>query len=195
MEVCGFVWPGLESARVVRADCGERRAGSYARVEWARRRGVRTETFRDVEAAERGPGSRRAAAAAAEEQQPFPALAGGRMAAAEQDGAHVRRRGRRGHAGGLLRRGAPLSALLPGREGRGAARIPPEPSSPCWGGRGYPPGGRLGSGPGRTSRVTKITLHVEAGSGNDGAGAAPQRAANTAMLGSSGIWRHFLNRG
>jgi hypothetical protein len=28
MEVGGFVWPGLEAARVVRADCGERRAGA-----------------------------------------------------------------------------------------------------------------------------------------------------------------------
>ncbi|CAO2644821.1 hypothetical protein LEMLEM_LOCUS27219 [Lemmus lemmus] len=64
-------------------------------------------------ASERGPGSRRAAAPAAEEQQPFPARAGGRVAAAEQDGAHLRGRGRRGHAGGLLRRRAPLSALLP----------------------------------------------------------------------------------
>lgn len=28
VEVGGFVWPGLEAARVVRADCGERRAGA-----------------------------------------------------------------------------------------------------------------------------------------------------------------------
>ncbi|GAB1296664.1 Cytochrome c oxidase assembly protein COX11, mitochondrial [Apodemus speciosus] len=68
-----------------------------------------------MEAPERGPGSRRAAATAAPEQQSVPARAGGRVAAAEQDGAHVRGRGRRGHAGGLLRRRAPLSALLPGQ--------------------------------------------------------------------------------
>lgn len=80
---------------------------------WARRRGAGSETPRDMEAPERVPGSRGAAATAAEEQQPFPARAGGRVAAAEQDGAHLRGRGRRGHAGGLLRRGAPLSALLP----------------------------------------------------------------------------------
>ena len=35
------------------------------------------------------------------------------MAAAEQDGPHLRGRGRRGHAGGVLRRHTPLSALLP----------------------------------------------------------------------------------
>lgn len=64
-------------------------------------------------ASERSPRSRRAAAPAAEEQQPVPARAGGRVAAAEQDGAHLRGRGRRGHAGGLLCRRAPLSALLP----------------------------------------------------------------------------------
>lgn len=64
-------------------------------------------------ASERGPWFRRAAAPAAEEQQPVPARAGGRVAAAEQDGAHLRGRGRRGYAGGLLCRRAPLSALLP----------------------------------------------------------------------------------
>lgn len=84
---------------------------------WARRRGAGSETPRDMEAPVRGPGARDAAATAAEEQQPFPARAGGRVAAAEQDGAHLRGRGRRGHAGGLLRRGAPLSALLPGKGG------------------------------------------------------------------------------
>lgn len=55
----------------------------------------------------------RAAAAAAEEHEPFHARAGGRLAAAEQDRPHVRGRGRRGHARGVLRRRAPLSALLP----------------------------------------------------------------------------------
>lgn len=61
------------------------------------------------------PGPGRAAAAAAEEHKPFHARAGGGLAAAEQDRPHVRGRGRRGHARGVLRRGAPLSALLPGR--------------------------------------------------------------------------------
>lgn len=37
------------------------------------------------------------------------------MAAAEQDRPHVRGRDRRGHAGGVLRRRTPVSALLPGR--------------------------------------------------------------------------------
>lgn len=99
-------------------------------MEWARRRGAGTETPRDMEAPERGPGSRRAAATAAEEQQPFPAGARRRVAAAEQDGAHVRGRGRRGHAGGLVRRGAPLSALLPDywtwRIGSGWALLRPD---------------------------------------------------------------------
>lgn len=83
-----------------------------------------------MEAPERGPGSRRAAATAAEEQQPFPAGARRRVAAAEQDGAHLRGRGRRGHAGGLVRRGAPLSALLPDywtwRISSGWARLRPD---------------------------------------------------------------------
>lgn len=79
-----------------------------------RRCGAGAEAARDVDAPEREePGSRPAAAEASREQQPFPARAGGRVAPAEQDGAHVRGRGRRGHAGGFLRRGAPLSAVLP----------------------------------------------------------------------------------
>lgn len=66
-----------------------------------------------MEAAEPGPETERGAAVAAEEQQPLHALAGRRLAAAEQDGPHLRGRGRGGHAGGLLRGRAPLSALLP----------------------------------------------------------------------------------
>lgn len=57
------------------------------------------------------PGS--AAAPAAEEYEPLHARAGGGLAAAEQDGPHVRGRCGRGHAGGVLRRRAPLPALLP----------------------------------------------------------------------------------
>lgn len=57
------------------------------------------------------PGS--AAAPAAEEYEPLHAPAGGGLAAAEQDGPHVRGRCGRGHAGGVLRRRAPLPALLP----------------------------------------------------------------------------------
>lgn len=68
-----------------------------------------------MEAPKPGPGAGGAAAAAAEEHEPFHARAGGGLAAAEQDGPHVRGRGRRGHAGGVLRRRAPLPALLPGR--------------------------------------------------------------------------------
>lgn len=66
-----------------------------------------------MEAPEPGPGSERGAAVAAEEHQPFRACAAGGLAAEEQDGPHVRGRGRGGHAGGLLRRRAPVSALLP----------------------------------------------------------------------------------
>lgn len=66
-----------------------------------------------MEAPKPGPGAGGAAAAAAEEHEPFHARAGGGLAAAEQDGPHVRGRGRRGHAGGVLRRRAPLPALLP----------------------------------------------------------------------------------
>lgn len=106
-------------------------------------------------ASERVPRSRRAAAPAAEEQQPVPARAGGRVAAAEQDGAHLRGRGRRGHGGGLLCRRAPLSALLPGREGRGAGWSPAAPSS-------------LGQCMCRP-RFSKAC------SGRDGAGATPQK--------------------
>lgn len=51
------------------------------------------------------PGS--AAAPAAEEYEPLHAPAGGGLAAAEQDGPHVRGRCGRGHAGGVLRRRAP----------------------------------------------------------------------------------------
>lgn len=122
-------------------------------------------------ASERGPRFRRAATPAAEEQQPLPARAGGRVAAAEQDGAHLRGRGRRGHAGGLLRRRAPLSALLPGREGRGAGWSPAAPSSL------------------RDLCTETAVLHQEsvrlqfgdrhapgkASSGRDGAGATPQK--------------------
>lgn len=61
------------------------------------------------------PGS--AAAPAAEEYEPLHAPAGGGLAAAEQDGPHVRGRCGREHAGGVLRRRAPLPALLPGRAG------------------------------------------------------------------------------
>lgn len=116
MEVGRFVRPLLEAACVAGPERGECRA--------------RTEAARDMEAPERGRGSRRAAAPAAGEQQPFPARAGGRVAAAEQDGAHLRGRGRRGHAGGLLRRRAPLSALLPdywtGRISSGRALVRPD---------------------------------------------------------------------
>ncbi|GAB5580885.1 cytochrome c oxidase assembly protein COX11 [Prionailurus iriomotensis] len=66
-----------------------------------------------MEASEPGPGPGPAAAAAAEEHEPFHARAGGGLAASEQDGPHVRGRSRSGHAGGVLRRGAPLSAVLP----------------------------------------------------------------------------------
>lgn len=66
-----------------------------------------------MEAPKPGPGAGGAAAAAAEEHEPFHARAGGGLAAAEQDGPHVRGRGRRGHVGGVLRRRAPLPALLP----------------------------------------------------------------------------------
>lgn len=58
-----------------------------------------------------------AAASAAEEHEPLYALAGGGLAAAEQDGPHLRGRGGGGHAGRVLRRRAPLPALLPGRAG------------------------------------------------------------------------------
>lgn len=68
-----------------------------------------------MEAPELGPGPGRAGAEAAEEHKPFHARAGGGLAAAEQDRPHVRGRGRRGHAGGVLCRRTPLSALLPGR--------------------------------------------------------------------------------
>lgn len=64
-----------------------------------------------METAEPGPG--RAAGAPTEKHEPFHARSRGGLAAAEQDGAHVRGRGRRRHAGGVLRRRAPLSALLP----------------------------------------------------------------------------------
>ena len=66
-----------------------------------------------------------AAAAAAEEHEPLHARTGGGLAAAEQDRPHVCGRGGRGHAGGVLRRRAPLPALLPGRAGaaRWAARL------------------------------------------------------------------------
>lgn len=74
----------------------------------------------DMGAPETGPGRRSAGAAATQELKPFHTRAGGGLAAAEQDGAHLRGRGRRGHAGGVIRRCASLSALLPGR---GAARI------------------------------------------------------------------------
>lgn len=75
-----------------------------------------------MEAPESGRRTDRAAAAAAEEHEPVHARAGGGLAAAEQDRPHVRGRGRRRHAGRVLRRRAPLSALLPGRAGaaRGA---------------------------------------------------------------------------
>ncbi|XP_023374991.1 cytochrome c oxidase assembly protein COX11, mitochondrial isoform X2 [Otolemur garnettii] len=72
------------------------------------------EAARDVEALQPSrsePGC--AAAAAAEGHEPFHSRAGGGLAAAEQDGPHVRGRGRRGHAGGVLCCGAPLSPLLP----------------------------------------------------------------------------------
>lgn len=68
-----------------------------------------------MEAPELGTGPGRAGAEAAEEHKPFHARAGGGLAAAEQDRPHVRGRGRRGHAGGVLCRRTPLSALLPGR--------------------------------------------------------------------------------
>lgn len=66
-----------------------------------------------MEAPESGRRTDRAAAAAAEEHEPVHARAGGGLAAAEQDRPHVRGRGRRRHAGRVLRRRAPLSALLP----------------------------------------------------------------------------------
>lgn len=57
-----------------------------------------------METAEPGPG--RAAGAPTEKHEPFHARSRGGLAAAEQDGAHVRGRGRRRHAGGVLRRRA-----------------------------------------------------------------------------------------
>lgn len=92
-----------------------------------------------METPEPGAGPGRAAAAAAEEHEPFHTRAGGRLAASEQDGPHVRGRRRRGHAGGVLRRRAPLSALLPGRgrccllggvigRGGGAGQVPEQRS-------------------------------------------------------------------
>lgn len=66
-----------------------------------------------MEAPEPGPRPGPAAATAAEEHEPFHTRAGGGLAASEQDGPHVRGRRRRGHAGGVVRRRAPLSALLP----------------------------------------------------------------------------------
>lgn len=54
-----------------------------------------------------------AAGSAAEEHEPLHALAGGGLAAAEQDGPHLHGRGGGGHAGRVLRRRAPLPALLP----------------------------------------------------------------------------------
>lgn len=68
-----------------------------------------------MEAPEPGPRPGPAAATAAEEHEPFHTRAGGGLAASEQDGPHVRGRRRRGHGGGVVRRRAPLSALLPGR--------------------------------------------------------------------------------
>lgn len=112
-------------------------------------------------ASERSPRSRRAAAPAAEEQQPVPARAGGRVAAAEQDGAHLRGRGRRGHAGGLLCRRAPLSALLPGREGRDAGWSPAGPVHAE---------AAVGEAPDLDRRAPG-----KASSGRDGAGATPQK--------------------
>lgn len=66
-----------------------------------------------MEAPEPGPRPGPAAATAAEEHEPFHTRAGGGLAASEQDGPHVRGRRRRGHGGGVVRRRAPLSALLP----------------------------------------------------------------------------------
>lgn len=109
---------------------GEARAASEAGGERARWRRERAEAARDMGAPERGPGPGRAGAPAAEEHKPVHARAGGGVAAAEQDRPHVRGRGRRGHAGRVLCRGAPLSTLLPdywtGRISSGRSCIRPD---------------------------------------------------------------------
>ena len=82
-------------------------------MERARGSGAGTEMPGDMEAPERvQPRVPQPAACAAfkvaEKQQPFPVLAGGQVAVEEQDSGHIRGHGHRGHARGLLCRGAPL---------------------------------------------------------------------------------------
>lgn len=118
MEPRRCVLLALACPRAPGRRCGAGRAVSPAGEQRDRRCRDGAEAAGNMEAPEPGPRPGRAAAAAAEEHEPVHARAGGGVAAAEQDRPHVRGGGRRGHAGGVLRRRAPLSALLPGRSRR-----------------------------------------------------------------------------
>ena len=109
VTLCGHGWsrPQLSGRIVVNSEM----ILSPRPLPW--RSGAGTETPGDMEAPEQAqPRVPQPAACAAfkvaEKQQPFPVLTGGRLAVEEQDTAHIRGRCRRGHARGLLCRGAPL---------------------------------------------------------------------------------------